>query len=155
METKQTTPASIDAYIEGFPPEIQSILREIRRVVRGEAPDAQEGISYQIPTFKLHGPLVHFAAFKRHIGFYPPVRGDAGLERDVAPYAGEKGNLRFPLDQPIPYDLIARITRLRVAQNAAQAGAKAAAKAAKAATDTEMPARAGARDGGKERQPCA
>src|SRR6185295_2024880 len=101
-------------------PEVQAILRRIRQVVRSAAPDAEEGISYRMPAFKLNGPLVYFAAFKNHIGFYPPVRGDARLHQAVAPYAGEKGNLRFPLDRPIPYALIARITKVRVKQNLAK-----------------------------------
>ena len=85
--------------------------------MRSAAPEADETISYQIPAFKLNGVLVYFAAFKNHIGFYPPVEGDARLEKAVSPYAGEKGNLRFPLDQPIPFQLIERITRYRVKQN--------------------------------------
>jgi uncharacterized protein YdhG (YjbR/CyaY superfamily) len=126
METKRTTPKTIDEYIAAFSPEVQEILEKIRRVVREAAPGAQEAISYQMPTFKLNGVLVHFAAFKHHIGVYPPVRGDAALEDAIAPYAGEKGNLRFPLDQPIPYDLIERIAQLRVKQNLAKASAKKA-----------------------------
>lgn len=117
MATKRATPKTIDEYIAAFSPEVQEILEKIRLVVRGVAPDAQEAISYQIPTFKLNGTLVHFAAFKKHIGFYPPIKGDAALEEAVSPYAGEKGNLRFPLDQPIPYDLIERIAKLRVKQS--------------------------------------
>jgi uncharacterized protein YdhG (YjbR/CyaY superfamily) len=88
------------------------------------APEAQQTISYRIPAFALSGALVYFAAFRKHIGFYPPVTGDAGLAKAIAPYAGEKGNLRFPLDQPIPYGLIERIVRLRVKQNLAKAAAK-------------------------------
>ena len=129
MATKRATPKTIDEYIAAFSPEVQEILEKIRRVVRGAAPDAQEAISYQIPTFKLNGILVHFAAFKNHIGFYPPIRGDAALEEAIAPYAGEKGNLRFPLDQPIPYGLIERIAKLRVDQNLAKASAKSRKKA--------------------------
>ena len=101
---------------------MQAILQKIRQVVQSAAPGAQETISYQIPAFKLNGVLVYFAAFKKHIGFYPPIRGDAQLEKDVSPYAGEKGNLKFPLDQPIPFDLIERITELRVKQALAKAG---------------------------------
>jgi len=127
--TKRATPKTIDEYIAMFPPEVQEILEKIRRVVRGAAPDAQEAISYQIPTFKLNGILVHFAAFKNHIGIYPPIRGDAELEAAVAPYAGEKGNLRFPLDQPIPYDLIERIAQLRVQQDLMKPSAKSKKKA--------------------------
>ena len=120
MSTKRKTPESIDEYIAAFSPEVQAILQQIRQVVHSAAPDAQEAISYQIPAFKLNGVLVYFAAFKKHIGFYPPVSGDARLEKAVSPYAGEKGNLRFPLDQPIPFDLIKRIVKLRVKQNMAK-----------------------------------
>jgi uncharacterized protein YdhG (YjbR/CyaY superfamily) len=129
MTSKRATPNTIDEYIAAFSPEVQEILEKIRRVVRAAAPEAQEAISYQIPTFKLNGILVHFAAFKNHIGIYPPIRGDAALEEAVAPYAGEKGNLRFPLDQPIPYDLIERIAKLRVKQNLAKASAKSKKRA--------------------------
>ena len=124
MATDRVTPQSIDEYIAAFSPEVQAILERIRLAIAKAAPAAQETISYRIPTFTLRGALVYFAAFKKHIGFYPPVRGDAGLEKAVAPYAGEKGNLRFPLDQPIPYGLIERIVRLRVKQNLAKAAAK-------------------------------
>jgi uncharacterized protein YdhG (YjbR/CyaY superfamily) len=129
MEAKRAAPKTIDQYIAWFPPDIQKILEKIRRVVRGTAPDAQEIISYQMPTFKLNGILLHFAAFKNHIGLYPPVRGDAALEAAIAPYAGGKGNLRFPLDQPIPYDLIERIAKLRVKQDREKAAAKKNKKA--------------------------
>ena len=124
MSTKRNAPETIDEYISAFSPDVQAILQQIRQVVRSAAPDAQETISYQIPTFKLDGVLVYFAAFKKHIGFYPPVRGDARLEKAVSPYAGEKGNLRFPLDQPIPFDLIERIAKLRVKQSMAKATSK-------------------------------
>ena len=124
MATGRFTPKSIDEYIAAFPPEVQTILERIRRTISDAAPDAKETISYQIPTFTLSGILVHFAAFKKHIGFYPPVSGDARLQKAVSPYAGEKGNLRFPLDQPIPYDLIERIVKFRVKQNLAKAAAK-------------------------------
>jgi uncharacterized protein YdhG (YjbR/CyaY superfamily) len=88
------------------------------------APGAQETISYRIPAFTLSGALVYFAAFRNHIGFYPPVKGDARLEEAIARYAGDKGNLRFPLGQPIPYSLIERIVKLGVKQNLAKAAAK-------------------------------
>lgn len=117
-------PATIDEYIAGFPPAVQAILERIREIVRAAAPGAQEAMSYQIPTFKLNGNLVHFAAFQHHIGFYPPVKGDAALEKAVAPYAGEKGNLRFPLDRPVPYELIERIVKLRVTQSPPKPSAK-------------------------------
>jgi uncharacterized protein YdhG (YjbR/CyaY superfamily) len=119
MATTRSKPANIDEYISAFSPEVQAILQEVRRVVQSAAPDAQEIISYQMPAFKQHGVLVYFAAFKNHIGFYPPVRGDAALMAAAAPYAGEKGNLRFPLDKPIPYALIKRLTECRVQQDLA------------------------------------
>ena len=124
MATGQETPKDIDEYIAAFSPEVQEILQKIRLTIRNVAADAQETISYQIPTFRLNGVLLYFAAFKKHIGFYPPVKGDAKLTKAVAPYAGEKGNLRFPLDKPRPYDLIERIARLRVKQNLAKAETK-------------------------------
>lgn len=108
---------SIDEYIAASSDRARPILRKIRAIVKKTAPDAVETISYGIPTFKLGGKaLIHFAAFKNHIGLYPPVRGDAAIAKAVKPYAGEKGNLKFPLDEPIPYDLIERIARLRVKQ---------------------------------------
>jgi uncharacterized protein YdhG (YjbR/CyaY superfamily) len=120
MTPDRAKPADIDAYISAFPPDVQAILAKIRRTIAGVVPEAQETISYGIPAFALDGILVYFAAFKHHIGFYPPVKGDPKLEKAVAPYAGEKGNLRFPLDQPIPYDLIEKIVKLRVKQNLAK-----------------------------------
>ncbi len=113
---KGRVPATIDDYIAGQPARAQKILRRIRQVIRDTAPEAEELISYRMPAFRQGGILVYFAAFAAHIGLYPPVRGDLKLEQAVAPYAGEKGNLRFPLDQPIPYDLIRRIVKFRVRQ---------------------------------------
>ena len=124
MATGRVTPKSIDEYITLFSPEVQAILEQIRSTIRNAAPDAKETISYQIPAFTLNGALVYFAAFKNHIGFYPPVRGNARLEKAISPYAGEKGNLRFPLDHPIPYGLIERIVKHRVKQNSAKAAAR-------------------------------
>jgi len=122
MPTVRATPKSIDKYIASFSPEVQAILKRIRSTIRNAAPDAQETISYNMPTFTLNGALVHFAAFKKHIGFYPPVRGDAKLENASSTYAGEKGNLRFPLDRPIPYGLIEELVKFRVKQNLLKAG---------------------------------
>ena len=124
MKAERKAPANIDDYIATFPSEIQTILEKVRATIKKAAPDAAETISYQIPTFTLGGNLVHFAAFKHHIGLYPPIRGDARLEKALSPYAGEKGNLRFPLDQPIPYALIERIAKLRVKQDLAKAKAQ-------------------------------
>ena len=113
---KPNTPTTIDEYIALQPREVQAILRKIRSTIRKAAPDAAEAISYRIPTFVLNGHLVYFGAFKNHIGLYPPVR-DVVLRRDTSAYEGEKGNLRFPLNEPIPYDLIARIVKNRVREN--------------------------------------
>ena len=112
----QATPRDIDEYIAAFPPPVRAILGRIRQTVRAAVPEAEEIISYRMPAFRLGGILLYFAAFQHHIGVYPPVSGDAGLERDLSPYAGEKGNLRFPLDQPMRYDLIERIVKLRERQ---------------------------------------
>ena len=104
-------PASVDAYIAGFPPDVRARLEQLRALVRSLAPDATERIGYGIPTYQRDGGVLHFAAFKQHIGFYPPVHGDARIEQAVARYANEKGNLRFPLDEPLPLALIGRIVR--------------------------------------------
>jgi uncharacterized protein YdhG (YjbR/CyaY superfamily) len=114
----------IDQYIATFPAEVQTVLEKVRRTIRDAAPDAQETISYQMPSFKQHGILVHFAAWAKHIGLYPPISGDKTLEKALARYAGPKGNLQFPLNEPIPYYLIERIVKLRVKQDSAKAAAK-------------------------------
>ena len=114
---------TIDEYIRASPPRVRPILRRIRQTIRAVAPEAREVISYRMPAFELHGILVYFAAFKNHIGLYPPVRGEAKLVKAAAPYAGAKGNLRFPLDQPIPYDLIRQIVSHRKKQNLAKLSA--------------------------------
>jgi uncharacterized protein YdhG (YjbR/CyaY superfamily) len=109
----RTRAKTIDEYIDRSAPEVQPILRRIRTTVAKAVPDATETISYGIPAFKCRRIVVYFAAFKGHIGLYPPARGDAALEKAVAPYANEKGNLRFPLDRRIPYGLIGKITKFR------------------------------------------
>ena len=121
MTPARKAPSSIDDYIEPFPPDVHAILQRIRRTIRRAAPGAEEKISYRIPAFAQNGIVLWFAAFKNHIGLFPPVKGDAALQRAMAPYANAKGNLRFPLDEPIPYRLIERIARLRVKQNRAKA----------------------------------
>ena len=110
-----TTPKNIDEYIAGFPPKVQAILEKIRATVRRAAPDAEERISYRMPSFSLNGVLIYFAAFQNHIGVYPPV--PAVLRKEASPYAGDKGNLRFPLDRPIPYSLIDSIIKVRIKEN--------------------------------------
>ena len=122
--TAESSPQTIDAYIAGFPPAVQEILHRIRLTVHEAAPDAVEAISYQMPTFKLHGNLVHFAAFQQHIGFYPAPSGIEAFQDELAAYKQGKGSVQFPLDQPIPYDLIRRIVLFRAAENRAKAAAK-------------------------------
>ena len=117
-------PKDIDGYIRQFPADVQGILEKVRATIRQAAPDAKETFSYQMPAFKRHGILVYFAAWKKHIGLYPPISGDKTLVKAVARYAGPKGNLPFPLDEPIPYDLIEQIVKLRVKQDSAKAAAK-------------------------------
>ena len=103
---------SIDEYINTFPADVQKILEKMRRTIQKAAPQAEETISYQIPTFKMRGSiLVHFAAFKKHIGLYPPAPRE--FKKEVASYMGPKGNLKFPIDKPIPYDLVTRIVLFR------------------------------------------
>jgi uncharacterized protein YdhG (YjbR/CyaY superfamily) len=114
----------IDGYISQFPADVQAVLQNVRGTISYAAPDAKEVISYMMPAFKQHGILVYFAAWKKHIGLYPPISGDKTLEKAIARYAGPKGNLQFPLDEPIPYALIERIVKLRVKQDSAKAAAK-------------------------------
>jgi uncharacterized protein YdhG (YjbR/CyaY superfamily) len=114
----------IDGYISKFPADVQAILQKVRATISSAAPDAKETISYLMPAFRLHGILVYFAAWEKHIGLYPPISGDKALEKAVARYAGPKGNLQFPLNEPIPYDLIERIVKLRVKQDSAKAAAR-------------------------------
>lgn len=123
MESDKTF-TTIDEYIAQFPADIQKILREIRAVIKSAAPQAQEKISYQMPTFFLEGNLVHFAAFKNHIGFYPVPSGIEQFKAELSAYKGAKGSVQFPLDKPLPYDLIRRIVEFRVQENLAKAAAK-------------------------------
>ena len=107
---------TVDDYISGFPADVQAVLCMVRQTVCRAAPQAQEVISYRMPALRQKEVLIYYAAFKHHIGFYPPIKGDADLERETARYSNEKGNLRFELDEPIPLDLIYRLTELRLAQ---------------------------------------
>jgi uncharacterized protein YdhG (YjbR/CyaY superfamily) len=118
MASASEKPSSVDEYIASFEPEVQAILQKVRATVRAAAPGAAEVISYRMPALKQNGVLVYFAAFKSHIGFYPPIKGDPKLEQEASVYAGEKGNLRFPMDKPIPYKLIGALTKLRAKQDA-------------------------------------
>ncbi|MBK9242569.1 MAG: DUF1801 domain-containing protein [Acidobacteria bacterium] len=124
MKPKQAVPTTIDEYIAGFPPNVRRLLRQVRATIRKAAPKAEEKISYQIPTFFLHGNLVHFGAFKKHIGFYPAPMGLKEFEKELSKYAGAKGSVRFPLDQPMPLGLITRIVKFRVKKNLERAAGK-------------------------------
>lgn len=121
---RPTVPANVTEYIAGFPPKVRAPLRKVRATARRAAPDAEETISYRMPTMKQNGVVLYYAAFKDHLSLFPPVRGDARLVQDCAPYANAKGNLLFPYEGPLPLRLIERIVRHRVKQNAAKAGAK-------------------------------
>jgi len=122
--TSETTPQDIDEYIASFPKDIQEILEKIRITIRKAAPDAEETIKYQLPTFTLKGNLVHFGAFKKHIGFYPTPTGTEKFRNELSVYEGAKGSIRFPLDKPIPFDLISEIVEFRVKENLERAEAK-------------------------------
>ena len=112
MQTK--TPKDIDEYISSFPKDVQKILKKVRSTIRNAAPKAEEAISYQIPTFKLNGNLIHFAAYKNHIGVYPAPRAVAAFKKELDRYGSSKATIKFPLDEPIPYDLITRVVEFRV-----------------------------------------
>lgn len=124
MEGNQNTPESIDEYIANFPFELQEKLKMLREVIREAAPEAKEKISYQMPTFVFHGNLVHFAAFKNHIGFYPAPSGIDAFRQELSEYKGSKGAIQFPLDKPLPYPLISEIVKYRVNENIKKAEGK-------------------------------
>ncbi len=106
---KQPRFTTIDGYLASLPHASRIIIEEIRQIVKARVPAAIETISYQLPAFRLNEVFIYFAAFKKHIGVYPPLKGDTKLQKALLPYRGEKGNLKFPLDAPIPYDLIGRV----------------------------------------------
>ena len=124
MESNQVGFSSMDEYIATFPKGIQKILQELRATIKAAAPQAEEKISYQMPTFFLKGNLVHFAAHKSHIGFYPTPSGIQAFERELSNFESAKGSVQFPLDQPMPLDLISRIVKFRVAENLKKAEMK-------------------------------
>jgi uncharacterized protein YdhG (YjbR/CyaY superfamily) len=121
---KTNKPTTIDGYISSFPGDVRAVLEDVRAKVRRAAPDAEEVISYQMPAFRQHGILVYFAAWNAHVGLHPPISGDPAIEMAVARYAGPRGNLQFPLSEPMPLALIERIVKLRVKQDAAKVAAK-------------------------------
>lgn len=110
-------PKNIDEYIAGFPKDIQKLLEQIRLTIKKAAPEAEETISYAIPTFTLNGNLVHFAAFKNHIGFYPFPSGNEAFKKELSKYKGGKGTVQFPLDEPLPFNLISKMVKFRVKEN--------------------------------------
>jgi uncharacterized protein YdhG (YjbR/CyaY superfamily) len=124
MKPTQAAPQTIDEYIAGFPADVQEVLQKIRKTIHEAAPEATEKISYQMPTFYLKGNLVHFAAFKEHIGFYPVPTGIEKFKKELSVYKQGKGSAQFPLDQPMPYELITKIVKFRVKENLAAAAAK-------------------------------
>jgi len=129
MKASKTKPAAIDEYIADFPKDIQIILQKIRAVIRKAAPEAEETINYGIPTFTLEGNLVHFAAYKNHLGFYPAPSGIKAFQKELFVYKGSKGAVQFPLNKPLPVNLISRIVKFRVKENIEKAGIKALLKA--------------------------
>lgn len=108
---------TIDDFISGFPPDTQSLLQQVRETIKAVAPEAIETISYGIPTFQLHGNLVHFAGYAQHIGFYPGSSGIREFAKELTAYKTSKGTVQFPLEKPIPFDLIRRITEFRLDEN--------------------------------------
>jgi uncharacterized protein YdhG (YjbR/CyaY superfamily) len=124
MEVNKIAYESIDEYISQFPPEVQEILKTLRKIIKESAPDAEEKISYQMPAFVLHGNLVYFAAFKNHIGFYPTSSGIDAFKHELSEYKGAKGSVQFPIEKPLPYELISRIVKFRVAENIKRAEGK-------------------------------
>ena len=124
MESSKAGFTSVDEYIASCPEEIQKILQELRATIKAAAPEAVEKISYQMPTFALKGNLVHFAAYKNHIGFYPTSSGIQAFKKELSIYEGAKGTVRFPIDKPLPLQLISRIVKFRVAENLKRAELK-------------------------------
>jgi uncharacterized protein YdhG (YjbR/CyaY superfamily) len=122
VERNRVASTSIDEYISGFPPKIQKILQKVRKVIKKAAPGAEEKISYQMPAFAQRGILVYFAAWKNHIGLYPTSSGITAFKRELSKYKVAKGSVQFPIEEPLPYDLISRIVKFRVAENIGAAG---------------------------------
>jgi uncharacterized protein YdhG (YjbR/CyaY superfamily) len=123
-ETKPKASSTIDEYIAGFPKNIQEILEKLRAAISKAAPAAKETINYAIPTFTLNGNLVHFAAFRNHIGFYPAPSGIKAFEKELSVYEGAKGSVKFPIDKPLPLGLVRKIVKFRVEENLEKAKGK-------------------------------
>ena len=122
MKPDKAAPETVDEYIAAFPEDVREILEKIRQTIREAAPGAEETISYQMPTFKQNGSyVVYFGAFKKHLGLYPTPDGIEAFKDELAPYKNAKGSVQFPLDKPMPYDLISRIVKYRVKENLVRA----------------------------------
>ena len=128
MKTASGSPSNIDEYIASFPRDVQAVLNEIRNTIRKAAPDADEALKYRIPTFVLHENLVHFAAFKNHIGFYPTPSGVEAFKQELSRYEGAKGSVQFPIDKPMPLKLIERIVKFRAKEARGKSAARKKAK---------------------------
>ncbi|MZP44642.1 hypothetical protein GTO89_16605 [Heliobacterium gestii] len=124
MEGNKTAYTTIDEYISQFPSEVQDTLNRFREVIQEAAPEAEEKISYQMPTFYLNGNLVHFAAHKQHIGFYPAPSGIEAFQEELSEYKSAKGSVQFPFDKPVPYELIRAIVKFRAVENRKKAEGK-------------------------------
>ncbi|MFC4232861.1 iron chaperone [Parasediminibacterium paludis] len=124
MQTDKPKPTDIDSYIADFPEATQALLQQIRATIQAAAPNAIEIISYAIPTFVYHGNLVHFAGYKQHIGFYPGAAGIAAFRDEISQYKWAKGSVQFPLNEPLPLDLVTRIVHYKLAQNVAKVAKK-------------------------------
>lgn len=128
MKTDTTAANNIDEYIAAFPKDVQDILQKIRGIIKKAAPDAEEAIKYQIPTFVLNGNLVHFAAFQNHIGFYPTPSGIEEFKDELSVFKSAKGSVQFPLDSPVPFSLIKKIVNFRVKETRAKVASKSRKK---------------------------
>jgi uncharacterized protein YdhG (YjbR/CyaY superfamily) len=124
MIAKSIAVTNVDDYISGFPKDTQALLKQLRTVIKKAVPDAEELISYQMPAYKYFGVLVYFAGYKKHIGFYPTALGIERFKKELSPYKGAKGSVQFPLDKPLPLELITRIVTFRAKENKEKAGVR-------------------------------
>ena len=121
---KKNIASDVDSYIADYPPKVQKMLKQLRTAIRKAAPKAEESISYMMPAYKLHGPLVYFGAYEKHIGFYPTGTGVAAFQKEIASFKSSKGAVQFPLDQPLPLALVEKIVTFKVKENLMKAEVK-------------------------------
>lgn len=121
---KKNIATDVDSYISGYPPPVQKMLKQLRAAIRKAAPKAEESISYMMPAYKLHGPLVYFGAYEKHIGFYPTGSGVAAFQQEISSYKSSKGAIQFPLDQTLPLALVEKIVKFKVKENLIKAEIK-------------------------------